>query len=167
MMGFSWVIAGELAGMGQPGVVDTLQEDLQSLVDKGVGAIVSLTEHGLDQKVLGLTDFDVLHLPIRDMTSPTRGDIDHFVAFVEGAIADQKRVVVHCLAGRGRTGTMLACFMVHRGMNPAGAIGYVRDCRPGSIETDAQVMSVFDYARYLAEQSLGSGNGTQTEKARN
>ncbi len=165
MIGFSWVIDGELAGMGQPGLIDTLGEDLQALVDEGVGAVVTLTEQRLSENAVNLTNLDVLHVPIRDMMSPSRGDIDHFVAFAEESIADHKPVVVHCFAGRGRTGTMLACFMVHRGMNPAQAIGYIRDRRPGSIETDAQVLSVFDYARYLSEQRLE--NKMEKTKSRN
>jgi len=149
VIGFGWVIDGELAGMGQPGLVSPLEMDLVRLKKRGVGAVVSLTEQPLDATAVGASGLDVLHMPIRDMMAPSIGDIERFVDFVEAALGDDKPVAVHCFAGRGRTGTMLACFLVHRGADPAQAIEAVRVQRPGSIETDTQVVAVLEYAQHL------------------
>lgn len=151
MVGFSWVIENELAGMARPGLMSALELDLAWLKRAGVGAIVSLTEQALD--VVGDSGLDILHLPVQDMTPPSILDIEEAVAFVETSIQNGKPVAVHCLAGQGRTGTLLACFLVHRGAEPDAAIAAIRTQRPGSIETQTQVMTVFDYAAYLADQN--------------
>ena len=163
MFGFSWMVEGELAGMGRPGIEFSpgadggtspeawLEADLQGLAEAGVGALVSLTEAPLDGEAVRAFGLDLLHLPIRDMAAPGPEDVARFVAFVEGSLEAGRPVGVHCLVGRGRTGTMLACYLVKGGCGPGEAIFRVREARPGSIETAAQEDAVFDYARHLAE----------------
>lgn len=55
-------------------------------------------------------------------------------------------VAVHCALGFGRTGTMLACYLVkERGLAAGDAIAEVRRLRPGSIETYEQEKAVFQF----------------------
>jgi atypical dual specificity phosphatase len=58
-------------------------------------------------------------------------------------------VAVHCAAGLGRTGTVLAAYLVARGEEPRAALARVRDLRPGSVETADQERAVEAYARRL------------------
>ena len=59
-------------------------------------------------------------------------------------------VGVHCAMGRGRTGTMLACYLVAReGYSGDAAIEESRKRRRGSIETRTQEKAVRDFADYL------------------
>jgi atypical dual specificity phosphatase len=56
-------------------------------------------------------------------------------------------VAVHCGAGLGRTGVVLAGYFVAKGMSASNAIAKVRKLRPGSVETDEQAEAVAEFAR--------------------
>ncbi|MEW6359038.1 MAG: dual specificity protein phosphatase 23 [Planctomycetota bacterium] len=143
---FSWLIKGEIAGMGRP--LD-LRKDLEFLQDEGVGGIVSLTETPLQQALIDEFGMEYRHIPIADFTAPEPWQIDEFVAFVKQVVRRNRPVVIHCFAGKGRTGTMLACYLVSKGRSAEDAIAEVRRARPGSIETASQEDAVESYAQRL------------------
>ncbi|XP_054475758.1 protein tyrosine phosphatase domain-containing protein 1 [Anoplopoma fimbria] len=63
------------------------------------------------------------------------------------------RVAVHCHAGLGRTGVLIACYLIYTlRISPSEAVHYVRIKRPHSIQTRAQLSQVFDFARLLGTQ---------------
>ena len=56
-------------------------------------------------------------------------------------------VAVHCGAGLGRTGVIVACYFVAKEMSAKNAVARVRRLRPGSIETEEQEEAVNEFAR--------------------
>lgn len=142
---FSWLITGVLAGMGRPRTADALL----ALRDRGVRVVVSLTEKTPPAAWLGAAGLNAIHLPVRDFTAPTPAQIQAAVAAIDRARATHMPVVVHCAGGRGRTGTVLACYLVSWGMDAADAVAAVRADRPGSIETAAQEAAVAAYGAAL------------------
>ncbi|KAK2842168.1 hypothetical protein Q5P01_012368 [Channa striata] len=63
------------------------------------------------------------------------------------------RVAVHCHAGLGRTGVLIACYLIYTlRISPSEAVHFVRLKRPRSIQTRAQITQVFDFSRLLATQ---------------
>ncbi|MFN3467322.1 MAG: dual specificity protein phosphatase 23 [Candidatus Brocadiales bacterium] len=132
---FSWLLPDEIAGMARPASAVT---DFEFLKELGIDAIVSLTEHPLQKAFLEEFGFEYKHVPVEDLTAPSLEQIDEFVRFATKICGEGKKLVVHCGAGIGRTGTMLACYLVHKGYSAQHAIQEVRRKRPGSIETPEQ-----------------------------
>lgn len=140
MGGFSFV-DDHAAGMPMPGAVD-----LPWLAHEQITLLVSLTETPFDPDLLAHAGIDAMHLPIPDFAAPTLDQQDAFVAEMGRRAGAEQRVGVHCLAGLGRTGTMLATWFVAKGYEPGEAIDTIRTLRPGSIESVEQEEAVFAWA---------------------
>ena len=146
---FDWIIPGKLAGHQAPAGV----QDLTWLKTLGILALVRMAAksearvNGTQVLQNGLLDcFE----PVPDFSVPAPVQINRMVGFIEKAIAEGKPVGVSCGAGLGRTGTVIAVYLVYQGLPPANAIKKVRTLRPGSIETKDQEETVFSFARQIS-----------------
>lgn len=122
-----------------------LEQDLAFVQQQGVDTIVSLTETPLDEGALAPFNFDVLHMPVPDRHAPTFEQIDACTDFLDEKLSAGRSVMVHCLGGYGRTGTMLVCYLIHCGAKADEALAEMRRVRPRSVETEEQEAAVFAY----------------------
>jgi atypical dual specificity phosphatase len=141
--GFSWIEKPLLAAMARPAGV----EDLLWLREQGIELLVSLTEDRPRRDWVNDAGMLVYHEPLEDMEAPSQDQLDRCISAIVRANERKMGVAVHCGAGLGRTGVVLAGYFVSRGLNAANAIARIRRLRPGSIETDEQVAAVELYAR--------------------
>lgn len=143
--GFSWVDHPHLAALARP---DSAAE-LAWLREQGVQLLISLTEDPLPRKWVNDAGLMAVHIPVPDMDAPSERQI----ALALDTIARAKRsgmgVAVHCAAGKGRTGTILAAYLVAGGMSASEAIRKVRELRPGSVETFEQEQAISEWERRL------------------
>jgi atypical dual specificity phosphatase len=141
---FSWLLQDKLAGSGMP----TSFEEIIWIKKQGVKSIVTMTENGLpDFWVDGL---EYLHVPTEDLSAPDIEKIDAAVDFINERIKNKDSVMVHCAAGIGRTGTILASYLVkYQKMSAKEAIDKVREERPGSIQSESQEIAISVYEKFL------------------
>ncbi len=142
-LNFSWFVEGSLAGAQGP----TSSRDIVFYKLQDILAIVRMEEKTISGEPWELVE---LYEPVPDMSVPSMEQIDRMVRFIEDQIETWERpVVVTCRAGQGRTGTILACYMVHVGHQPDRAISMVREVRPGSIEGLGQEHAVHQFAEFV------------------
>jgi atypical dual specificity phosphatase len=154
----AWIVPGQLLLRSYPRRVDTLRE----LASRGVTVLVNLDRRPHNRANLDRFGLTEIHIPVPDFTAPTPAQLEQGVSAIEGHLAQGHAVAVHCAAGLGRSGTLVACYIVHQGQAPRDAIAQVRALRPGAIETDSQVAAVEGYARdHHASGRRASGTNPQ------
>ncbi|XP_049880199.1 dual specificity protein phosphatase 23-like [Pectinophora gossypiella] len=139
---FSWFIEGKIAAMGWPQTV----ENLNYLVDVGVNHLITLSPERRPPILECEKKLKWTEIRLKEFGAPTLKQIIKFIEICERAELRGEVVGVHCRHGRGRTGTMLACYLVHyKNMAPERAVLTVRVQRPGSCETYEQEKMVCHY----------------------
>ena len=141
--GFSWIEKPFLAASAMPHD----ETELAWLRDQGIDIVLTLTEQALPRKWIDNQGLMNVHVPIEDMTVPTTEDIEKCLRVIQKARDSNMGIMVHCLAGKGRTGTVLALYLVSKGMPGDDAINHIRMLRPGSVETEEQRRLIQKFAQ--------------------
>lgn len=128
-----------------------LSADLEAIKSSGTRALVTLMETDeltevhvplteLSEKTASL-GLEWHHLSIRDVDVPDERFEDLWTysgVRLRNLLVKGEKIVIHCLGGLGRTGTIAARLLVELGTSPDAAIRAVRAARTGSIETRKQ-----------------------------
>jgi atypical dual specificity phosphatase len=133
------------------GALRAFDDDFAYLYDSGIRVVVSLLNLPADQKIYEDAGFAYLCLPIADGFPPSLEQTQRFVKFLNDQQQQGKAVAVHCAAGRGRTGTMLAAYLISQGTHWLEAISRVRASEPGAIETQRQMDFLKDFGNLLGQ----------------
>lgn len=145
---FDWLFENKLAAMAYPE-----SEDAFILLYRiGIRAVLNLSEAPSPDEVLKKVGLLTKHIPIADFTAPTLDQVKQAVTMISSCLDRHLPVAVHCMAGLGRTGTILACYLVGIEMPANNAIIIIREWRPGSIEVPEQEAVVYEYERFLNTQ---------------
>jgi len=141
---FSWLIAEKLAGSAIP----TSFDEIKWALDEGVKSIVTIREEPLDED--WIKDINYLHIHSNDMGVPEFDDLTRAVDFIHERITNNEPVMVHCLAGLGRTGTILACYLIkYQKLSADDSIQKVRKSRPGSVQSFPQEEIIFQFEKFI------------------
>lgn len=133
----------EVNGVGGCSMPRSINDICRLQSTKNVAAILTLTEHALPAE--WLEGIIYLHIPVQDFCPPTLEQLKLCVDFINDCLAAGKKPVVHCMMGYGRTGTILAAYLISQGFSANDAIAEVRRHRPGAIETPEQEDILFEF----------------------
>lgn len=124
---------------------------IQFLADQGIKVLVNLTtEPASYQQVAESLGIRCVTEDIPDFCPPSMEQIQKIMDLIDKS---EGPVGVHCAMGCGRTGTILACYLVaSEGYTADDAIAEARKRRKGSIETRRQEQAVKDYEESLKKE---------------
>ena len=91
----------------------------------------------------GLEDYNE---PVRDFMAPTQEQIDKIITYIDLHLERGIPVGVSCNAGIGRTGVILACYLVHKGFTAKDAIELFRKKRDRLPEVPEQIEAIKEYS---------------------
>lgn len=138
----NWIIPGRLLACSYPrrGRLE------RAIAASGITTVVNLHGRPHPSAFRERSGHRELHLPVPDFAPPSPAQLAAGVSAIRSALDAGERVAVHCGAGLGRTGTLVACSLVSTGLTTDAAIAEVRRRRPGSIETREQEAAVHAFA---------------------
>jgi len=141
---FSWLIDDKLAGSGMP----TSHEEVEWVIKTGVKSVVTMTEQPLPES--WIKNIKYLHVHTEDLSAPDMDKINDTVDYIHERIRNNEPTMVHCAAGIGRTGTILACYLIkYHKLSTEEAISTVRKERPGSVQSESQEIAIELYHKFI------------------
>jgi hypothetical protein len=127
---------------------DWATEKLQGLVDAGIQHVITLMEEGESSRFTPYmpeltalaaahgTEVSSVRLPIRDVNIPSKEAMVGILDEIDLSMQVDQPVYVHCWGGRGRTGTVVGCYLARHGtavgQEAIERINYLRRAVPAS-----------------------------------
>jgi protein-tyrosine phosphatase len=153
-----WVEPGRILAGPYPGsdVATEHRERARAILDLGILTFINLMEPDETnhsgrpfvpyEPLLGRSGATMHRFPIRDMSIPALDLMKQILQKIDASLAASRPVYIHCWGGRGRTGTVVGCLLVHRaGLSGDEALRRIEALRAGkpgvtgdSPETDEQ-----------------------------
>ena len=92
-------------------------DDLDTVKEQGIDAIVNLCAEFCDlHQIEEQSGFEVYYLPIPDECAPDMERMEEALQWLDEALYLQKKILIHCRHGLGRTGTFLSAYLLRRGL---------------------------------------------------
>ena len=128
--GFYWLLPGQLAGMPLPGLVGDLSHDLLALKLCHIRQLISLSPQEVNPELLAQHGIRALHLAGTAGELPSPAQLRMLVRAMARMIERGQGVAVHCVSGNGRTGLLLAAYLMHQGIDVDAALAQVQASNP-------------------------------------
>ena len=131
---FTWIIKGKMAASWWPDL--SLYEAYKK---EGISVIVNCSEFDNHNDVP--KEFIYYHINVPDYGIPSNKQISKFLQICESYIQKKEAIVVHCVAGCGRTAQFIIVWAASNGYipNSIDPVKWIRKLRPCSLETKEQM----------------------------
>ena len=144
-----WVDEPAVIGCASPS-----DADLDAWRADGFSVIVCLLDleeqlPNYDRNRAAAAGWEWHNIPIRDFEAPTLEQIEQCLTLLHASLP-QRKVVIHCRGGIGRTGTMAAAYWIAKGLSSQSAIARMRERRPYAVENRHQeaILREFEKSRH-------------------
>lgn len=129
-----WVTRGQFLAGEHPGDPDEkiVRSRISALIEAGIRTFVDLTEESEineDAKPIAgyyamlrllaeeaRAEITYVRIPVPDRGVPSVWTLRRILDLLDRSLADENPVFVHCWAGRGRTGTVVGCYLKRHGI---------------------------------------------------
>lgn len=137
-----WVIDNKLlAGCVPTNFLFKKYEKIDCLLKFGIATIIDLRDDSFDSNFLNYKNFiltnnqniEIINFKIKDFTCPSKELITQILNTIDAEIIKDRKIYIHCLGGIGRTGTIVACYLLrHKITNKQNILKYIEDLRKHS-----------------------------------
>lgn len=140
---FTWIVRNKIAAGWWPE-----KRELEIYKKEGIQVVINCSE--FDNRHEISSEFKYYHIDVPDYGVPTDNQIETFLSICDKHGKNNESIVVHCVAGCGRTGQFVIAWAAHNGFLPDGIdpVKWIRKLRPCSLETKEQM----DLARRIANK---------------
>ena len=112
------------------GYAPMVQVDLDTVKKQGIDAIVNLCGEFCDLHEIQMeSGFEVYYFPIQDECAPDMEAMQQAFKWLDSAIAENRKVLVHCRFGIGRTGTFVTAYLMKNGLDMTAAAKALKHTR--------------------------------------
>ena len=140
---FTWIVKNKLAAGWWPE-----NREIEIYKKEGIKVVINCSEFDNRQEIS--KNFKYYHIDVPDYGVPTNKQLEQFIAICDKHGRNNESIVVHCVAGCGRTGQFIVAWAAYNGFLPDGIdpVKWIRKLRPCSLETKEQM----DLARKIAKK---------------
>lgn len=117
----------------------------EMLKKEGITYDISLEKDRLDTP-FGVESY--VWIPVENHHAPSREQLDFGVSVIEKMVAMGKKVYIHCQNGHGRAPTLVAAYLIKKGLDPKMAVEAIRAKRPSIHPEDTQMKALGEFASH-------------------
>ena len=120
-------------------------------IKNGIKSVVTIRESPLDPAWFPKeSSIDYKHVKVQDFGAPPVEELNQVINYIDNEIQSGKPVIVHCNGGSGRTGTVLAAYLMKKeGLTADQAALKVKEIRGRTIRHQRQLDTLREYEKFL------------------